>query len=88
MAGTDLGVVLCVPSVFVCRSEFVNPADADGVDEGEVWYYRHSMVRFSRLRFQLIPGNTASHEGTAQPNHDAANLRHVIEVARITQIGE
>lgn len=54
---------------------FLIPADADGVDEGEVWYYRHSMVWLSRLRFQLIPGNAAGHEGTAEPNHDAANVR-------------
>lgn len=40
-----------------------------------MWYYRHSMVWLSRLRFQLIPGNAAGHAGTAQPNHDAANLR-------------
>lgn len=41
----------------------------------EVWYYRHSMAWLSRLRFQLIPGNAAGHEGTAQPNHDAASVR-------------
>lgn len=57
-------------------------------DEGKEGYYRHSMVRLSRLRFQLIPGNAARHEGTAEPNHDAANLSHVIEVARITQNAE
>ena len=33
------------------------------------------MVWLSRLRFQLIPGNAAGHEGTAEPNHDAANVR-------------
>lgn len=51
------------------------PVDAGRLDEGAVWYYRHSMVWLSRLRFQLIPGNAAGHEGTAEPNHDAANLR-------------
>lgn len=57
----------------VSTSEFLIPADAGGVDE--VWYYRHSMAWLSRLRFQLIPGNAASHEGTAEPNHDAASVR-------------
>lgn len=35
------------------------------------------MAWLSRLRFQLIPGNAAGHEGTAQPNHDddAATVR-------------
>lgn len=59
--------------LFVSASEFLIPADAGGVDE--VWYYRHSMAWLSRLRFQLIPGNAAGHEGTAQPNHDAATVR-------------
>ncbi len=54
---------------------FLIPADAGGVDEDEVWYYRHSMVWLSRLGFQLIPGNAAGHEGSVEPNHDAANLR-------------
>lgn len=59
--------------LLVSASEFLIPADAGGVDE--VWYYRHSMAWLSRLRFQLIPGNAAGHEGTAQPNHDAATVR-------------
>lgn len=46
-----------------------------GVDGGEVWYYRNSMVRLSGLRFQLVPGNVAGHKGTAEPNHDAASVR-------------
>lgn len=64
---------------------FPIPADDGGVDEGEVEYYKQSMVWLSRLRFQLIPGIAATHEGTAEPKHDDANLRHVIEVARITK---
>lgn len=61
--------------VFVSLFVFLIPTDAGGVDEGEVWYYRHAMVWLSRLRFQLIPGNAAGHEGTAEQNHDAANVR-------------
>lgn len=76
-----------VSLVLLCLSLCLIPADAGGLDDAEVWYYRHSMVWLSRLRFQLIPGNAAGHEGTAEPNHDAANLRHVIEGARITKIG-
>lgn len=51
-------------------------------------YYRHSMVWLSRLRFQFIPGNAASHKGTTEPNHDAAKLLHVIEVAGMSPSAE
>lgn len=61
--------------LFVSLCVFLIPADAGVVGEGEVWYYRHSMVWLSRLGFQLIPGNAASHEDTMEPNHDAANFR-------------
>ena len=61
--------------MFVSLFVFLIPADAGWVDEGEAGYYMHSMVWLSRLRFQLIPGNAAGHKGTAEPNHDAANLR-------------
>lgn len=70
-----MGVLRCVPYLFFTLFVFVIPADAGGLDEGDVWYYRHSMVWLSRLRFQLIPGNAAGHEGITEPNHDAANLR-------------
>ncbi len=69
-----MGVLLCVSCLFVSLSVFLILADAGGLDEGEVRYYRRSMVWLSRLRFQLIPGNAAGHEGTTEPNHDAANL--------------
>lgn len=66
-------VCFLVSSLPVCVSERLVPADAGGVDG--VWYYRHSMAGLSRLRFQLIPGNAAGHEGTVEPNHDAASVR-------------
>ena len=54
---------------------FLNSADVGGLEEGKAGCYKHSMVCLSTLRFQLIPGNAAAHQGTVEPKHDDANLR-------------